>query len=365
MLRFKQFIIEGGNVQIGDVSAERIDLSKIDRDRIVDRLTRTLRVVNLSFQKISGLPLWEPDLFKSKQFLSGSAFHFFNKAIATPEFKMYKNTVGDIDTQVDKAQKEHIKKFLDASEGKKFGYGTLIGYKASGEQYITLWRFDDPAINIQIDIELVDFFKGKPTEWSQFSHSSAWEDMKEGVKGAFQKYLLRAFTTKTLRDIIILKGKKEVPTKVKSTDLAFSVTLGLREKIKPVMDGDKQRMIDGLPVYTEIATKDSTYTSDLKTMFTILFGTNPSASDMKDFASFMGGLRLANKYFTPKEKEMLIVGFSYTLFGPGAQGLYRGDPEQDHKEKSVALKRMLDTLKVSHDQKAIDKMRSDYYASYR
>lgn len=365
MLSFKRFIAEGGNVQIGDVSAERIDLSKIDRDRIVDRLTRTLRVVNLSFQKISGLPLWEPDLFKSKEFLSGSAFHFFNKAIATPEFKKYKNTVGDIDTQVDKAQKEHIRMFLDASEGKKFGYATLIGYKTSGEQYITLWRFDDPGINIQIDIELVDFFKGKPTAWSQFSHSSDWEDMKEGVKGAFQKYLIRAFTTKTLRDIIILKGKKEVPTKVKSTDLAFSVTLGLREKLKPVMDGDKQRMIDGLPVYVEIPTKDSTYTNDLRTMFTILFGTEPSATDMKEFGSFMGGLRLANKYFTDNEKSTLILGFANTLFGPSAQGLYRGDPEQDHKDKSVALKKMIETLKVPYDQKTIDKMRSDYYASYK
>lgn len=366
MISFRQFIVEGGNVQIGDQSAERIDLSKIDRNRIVDRLTRTLRIINLSFQKVSGLPLWEPELFKSKEFLSGSSLHFFNKAIATPEFRKYKNTVGDIDTQVDKAQKENIKKFLDVSEGKTFGYATLIGHKASGEQFITLWQFEDPKINIQIDIELVDFFGGKPTEWSQFSHSSPWEDMKEGIKGVFQKYLMRAFTTRSLRDVIILKGKKQVPTKVKTTDLAFSVALGLREKLKPVLDDNgKQKIMDGLPVFVEIPTKDSTYINDLKAMFTAFFGVAPSGSDMKDFGSFIGGLRLANKYLSENERKTLILGFANTLFGPGAQGLYRGDPELDHKEKSVALKKMIDTLNVNYDKDAIDKMRADYYKDYK
>lgn len=366
MLRFKQFIIEGGNVQIGDVSAERIDLSRVDRNKVVDKLARTLRVVNLSFQKLSGLPLWEPDLFKSKEFLSGSSLHFFNKAIATPEFTKYKKTVGDIDTQVDRAQKDNVKKFLDASEGKKFGYGTLIGYKASGEQFITLWKFDDPELNIQIDIELVDFFKGKPTPWSQFSHSSPWEDMKEGIKGVFQKYLMRAFTTKSLRDVVILKGKKQVPTVTKTTDLAFSVTHGLREKLKPVMDENgKQQMMDGLPVFVEIPTKDSTYINDISSMFTALFGVSPKGSDLKDFESFLGGLRLANKYFSEAERKTLILGFANTLFGPGAQGLYRGDPEQDHREKSVALKKMIDVLNVQPDQKTIDNMRVEYYKNYK
>ena len=126
MLNFKQFILEGGNVQIGDVSAERIDLSKIDRNSIVTRINRTLQMVNLQFQKKYGLPLWNKELFASKKFLSGSAFHFFNKVIATPEFVKYKNTVGDIDTQVDKAQEKNIKEFLDAITGQKFGYVTFI-----------------------------------------------------------------------------------------------------------------------------------------------------------------------------------------------------------------------------------------------
>lgn len=365
MLNFKQFIKEGGNVQIGDVSAERIDLSKIDRNFIVTRINRTLQMVNLQFQKKYGLPLWNKQLFDSKKFLSGSAFHFFNKAISTPEFVKYKNTVGDIDTQVDKAQETNIKEFLDSIVGQKFGYVSLVGYKTSAGQYITLWAFDQPKINIQIDLELVDFNEGSPTEWSQFSHSSDWNDMKEGIKGVFQKYLLRAMTTKTLREIIILKGKRETPTKVTSTDLAFSVGQGLRQKIEPVMDGDSHRVIDGLPVYKEIATKNSTYINDLGIMFEVLFGVKPSKLELELFGSFVGGLQLIKKHFSTSEQQKVIEGFAFTLWGPAAQGLYRNDPALDMKEKNAAFMKMIDTFGIQYNMDKVDAMRVDYYEKYK
>lgn len=365
MLNFKQYIKEGGNVQIGEYEAERIDLNKIDRNSIVTRINRTLQMVNLQFQKKYGLPLWNKELFASKKFLSGSAFHFFNKAIATPEFVKYKNTVGDIDTQVDKAQESNIKEFLDSITGQKFGYVTFIGYKSSAGQFITLWQFSQPKINVQIDLELVDFAEGKPTEWSQFSHSSDWADMKEGIKGVFQKYLLRAMTTKTLRDIIILKGKKETPTKVTSTDLAFSVGQGLRVKIAPVMDDGKHRTIDGLQVYKEIPTKESTYINDLKVMFEVLFGVQPSTLELELFGSYVGGLQLIKKHFSVAEQKKVVDGFAFTLWGPGGQGLYRGNPELDQKEKMAAFMKMIDTLGVGYDENKIDKMRVEYYEKYK
>lgn len=141
MQSFKQFLVCGGNVQIGDVSAERIDLSKLNRASIVHKLTQTLKVVNLGFQKKYGLPLWNKEVFDSREFLSGSAFHFFDKAIPTPEFTKYKNTVGDVDTQVDKAQEKNLGEFLDSITGKTYGYVTFVGYKKSAGQYITLWAF--------------------------------------------------------------------------------------------------------------------------------------------------------------------------------------------------------------------------------
>jgi hypothetical protein len=365
MITFKQFIAEGGNVQIGDVSAERIDLSKINRDSIIVKVNRTLQMVNLQFKKKFGLPIWNKELFASKKFLSGSAFHFFNRSISTPEFKQYKNTVGDIDTQVDKAQEKNIETFLTSIIGETIGYVTFVGYKKSAGQFITLWAFSQPKINIQIDMELVDFANGSPTEWSQFSHSSDWADMKEGIKGVFQKYLMRAFTTKTLRDIIVLKGVKETLTKIKSTDLAFSVQHGLRLKLEPVVENGVQKHIDGLQVYREIPSKGASYINDLKVMFEILFGSKPSSSDIDLFGSFVGGLEIAKKHFNKPELKNVIIGFAHTLWGPGGQGLYRGNPELDQREKMAAFMKMIDVFGVGYNREEIDAMRTSYYKNYK
>lgn len=356
-------LVEGGNVQIGDVSAERIDLTKINREDIVKKLNRTLLVVNLRFQRKYGAPLWNPELFKSKKFLSGSAYHFFNKAIPTKDFVSVKRTVGDVDTQVDKFQEKSIEEFLNSITGEKFAAATFVGFKKSAGQFITLWSFDAPKVNIQIDLELVDFVNGSPTDWSNFSHSSAWEDMTAGVKGVFQKYIIRALTTKSLRDVIILKGKKEVPTKVTTTDLAFSVGQGLRQKLEPVMDGNTHRKHDGMFVYKEITTAKSSYTTDLKIMFEILFGVTPSKVELEMFGSYVGCLTLAKKYFSKAELLNLQRGFVFTLWGPSAQGLYRGDPTSDQEEKQVAYKKMLDFLDLNTTNET-EVMRVAFYKKY-
>ncbi len=365
MLSFKDFlkvqINEGGNVQIGDQEAERIDLSKISRDIITPKIEQLLDDINQQYTIENGIPLWSGDLFKSKKFLSGSAFHFFDNTIATAEFKQYKNTVGDIDTQIDKSMAPEVEKFFVENTGKKFKNATLIGFKKSAGQLITLFAFDDPKINIQIDLEFVDFLNGVPTEWSNFSHSSDWDDIKAGIKGVFQKYLLRALTTKTLRDIIILKGKKEVPTAVKSTDLAFSVTAGLRVKIEPVMDNGVHRVIDGLQVYREIPTAKSTYVTELGAMFEILFGHKPTSTEIKQFGSFIGGCELAKRYFKHNEQSTLILGFANTLWGVGAQLLYRGNPDLDNKEKMIAFNKMIEILGISFNKSEIEKMHREYY----
>lgn len=362
---YQQFIAEGGNVQIGDVSADRIDLSKVDRDYVVKRLDRSLKVINLNFQRQFGLPIWSRDLFKSKEFLSGSSFHFFNKAIKDEQYRTIKRLTGDVDTQCDIAMADQLAQFLDGISGRKMGYMTFIGYKKSAGQYITLWQLEDPKINVQIDFELVDFHKGRPTPWSQFSHSSAWEDMTAGIKGVFHKYLARATTAKTLRDIVVLSGKKETPKKVKSTDLAFSVTAGLRQKIAPVMDGDKQRVMDGLPVFKEIPTKESTYITDLETMFSVLFGRKATSADMKKFNSFVGMTQLVKDYFSDSEKDAVVIGFAHTLWGAGAQGIYRGDPERDNTEKMIAYNKLLEILGQKYHSKTVDEMRLGYYKSYK
>lgn len=371
MLTFKKFITEGGNVQIGEYEAERIDLSKIDRSSIVTRINRTLQLVNLMFKKKYGLPLWNEELFANKKFLSGSAFHFFNKAIPTPEFKQYKSTVGDIDTQVDAAQEDNIREFLKSITGEKFSYVTFIGFKETAGQFITLWQFSAPQINIQIDMEMVDFEKGQPTEWSQFSHSSPWADMKEGIKGVFQKYILRALTSRTLKDVYILKMKgrgkarAETPELTKSNTLAFSVQYGLRDKLEPVIEDGKQKHIDGIPVFRELpAGTPSSYVKDLAVIFEILFGVKPTPVDLELFSSFTGCLALIKKYLSKEDAEKIISGFSLIIFGKGAQGLYRGNPALDQKEKMTAFLKMHEILGIPYDEK-YDEMRVTYYETYK
>ena len=362
-MRVREVILEGGNVQIGAQSAQRLDLTKLKRDQLIPVLDQLLQAINAGFAKMHKRALWSPQLVASRKFLSGSAFHFFNVAgIPSDQFVKYKPTVGDIDTQVDQSLLEPAKQFLDAATGKQFGPATLIGYKPSVEQLITLWAFSDPPVNVQIDLEFVEYEGDEPTEWSQFSHSSAWNDIEAGIKGVFHKYLLRALSTPSLRDVVILSGKRETPKVVKTTDLAFAVTRGLRYKLRPVMDGNVQREMDGLKVYKEIPTKESTYETNLYVIAKIFFGNQFDAGDIEKFWSYLGTLELVKKYFDREQQSAVITGFVYTLFGAGAQELYRGDPKQDAADKNAALEIMSKTLGVSYDKKSVDAMRKDYYS---
>ena len=89
MISFKQFIKnhlnEGGNVTIstqsGNVSADKIDLTKTNRDAIAVDILTALHLFNSAFKQEYNVPIWNDELFSSKKFLSGSSLHFLNKNI--------------------------------------------------------------------------------------------------------------------------------------------------------------------------------------------------------------------------------------------------------------------------------------------
>lgn len=357
-------LTEGGNVIINDVPAQRINLQKIKREDIVPQIYELLMTLNKDFAKSYGLPLWNKSLITSKKFLSGSAFHFFDTTIPDDEFRAVKPSVGDVDTQIDRAQAKNVAEFLNKISGKKFKGVTFVGFKNSVDTIICVFSFDNPAVNVQIDLEFVDFSNGKPTEWSLFAHSSDWNDLKSGIKGVFHKFLLRALTTKTIKDIILLSGKRKTPKKMRSTELAFSVVKGLRYKMEPKLDEyGNQEMQDGLPVFDELPTSKSTFYTDLKVIFTMLFGGNPTKQEITKFGSFIGGVELMNKYFSSDEKKAAVEGFVFTLWGPYAQLLYRGDPVSDNNEKSIAYNKMIEILGSGFRHPNVNKMRVDYYKS--
>lgn len=365
MKTFKQFLFEGGNVQIGAEEANRIDLKRISRDAIVPILYKGLEAINKEFEKQMHMPLWSKELFKSKEFLSGSAFHFFDQGIHTVDFTSVKSTVGDIDTQVDSNMSPMISTFLTNNVGMLAGELQLIGHKDSAGQFISLWKLPKYGINVQIDFEAVDFKDGKPTDWAQFSHSSHMSDLKEKIKGVFQKYLLRAIGAKDIDDFVILTGKKEVPKVKKATELAFSVTKGLRVKLQPVMDGNIHRKDEiGRAVYREIDSKLATnYVTDLDVMFEMWFGHLPSAQDKELMKSFVGLVDLCVQNFNSHQLEFILAGFIHTLWGPGAQSLYRGDPKSDLDEKMIAFAYIANKFNIPI--KKYDIVIADYYKTLK
>ena len=367
----KTILNEGGNVVIGDAEANRIDSAA--RATVVPIIDAALKAINASFAKTHHrTPLWSPKLIANKEFLSGSAFHFFDRAtISDADFARVKKTVGDIDTQVDKDQKEAIYAWLKSlTIGAQIGNAVFRGFKPSGEQFITLWTFPDIVMgtkagkqiptNVQIDLELKAFAKGAPSAWSRFSASSAWEDLSQGIKGVFHKYLIQSLASLTETDFLerklVGRGKARALQDVPATDnlLSFSVSSkeggGLRVKYDPVIDPKtkKPEMKDGLPVMT--ARPTTGYEQDIGKIFATLFGRRLDPKQIREvepkFWSFSGLLEVINTYLSKNEKQVVLNSFIEKTFGESAQGLYVNDPEKDAAEKLVAISYMLKALKM-------------------
>lgn len=367
MLEFKKWLLQmGGNVQFGDVSADRIRMNDFNRKKVVSEISKGLKAVSDRFQDKHGIPLWRDELFKTNEFLSGSSLHLFNlKDISDEEFKKHKATVGDIDTQVDGEMKSQIDSFLKSiSIGEKIGNIIFQGSKPSGDQFITLWNIPSLGLNVQVDLELVGYSNGKPTPWSTFSHSSAWEDIKSGVKGVFQKYILRSLNSRSAKDVLIQaktsRGKDKI---LHTSELAFSLR-GLRTKLSPVLDiNGKQLVKDGKLVYKEIDTEDSFFETDLDILFKVFFGIKGTPNEIEQFKSFVGILALAKKYFNKNDLKKILNGFANLLWGSDAQSLVRGGPQEDFDTKKIPFDLMLSTFevgKIEDYQAIIDSFYKEY-----
>lgn len=317
----------GGNYtsELTGIQAETIDLTRVSRSVVASAILTAIRDIN------DQLDLWTCESVDALQIISGSSKWLFDStAIDTESLIKIKPKFGDIDLQCNKYDEAKLRQFL---ESKPIVAGcTLIDYKKSGNQFITLWEFSSVDLNIQIDFELVDFNETTrlPTEWSKFAHSSSMEDLKCGVKGVFHKYLIRAITTKYLREGIEVSqsGKAKLPANVYPT-VAFSVDHGIRHKYD-------QQLINGV-LYLH-KPKAPTYSKQLSDLFKILFDACPTEYDLNNLSSFVGLIKLINKYVkTNSEKALIIDGFKRLLYGHGAQSLYKDDKSRDLVEKFHAL----------------------------
>lgn len=406
-------INEGGNALINGEMADRIDSNA--RAEVIPILTVALNDINNSFKSFSGKDLWSPKLLASRKFLSGSSFHFFDREnISDLEFHEAKPTVGDIDTQVDKDLRETIIEWLKSIPLKsKIGDAVYVGLKGTepgeekhlaGGQLITLWNFPNIEIemegangiktrrgtNIQIDLELKTFETpagqdyAQPTRWSLFSASSAWEDLKLGIKGVFHKYLIQSMTTLTSKEVIVRKPKYNRKTKsydsfeyseAKYRNLfTFAVSSkeggGLRTTYEPIMlDKDTQETMNGLPLYQEKGTTG--YEQDVDQIFANIFGDRVSIEDVRKYGtkldSFVGLLDILNTVCNDDEKIKIRDRFISKCLGfeeGRAQELDAINPGKDRNDKLAAINLLVLKLKVQLPDN-FDTIVDTYYQNYK
>lgn len=375
----KTAIIEGGNVEIDGHQAQHINLKVHQRGFIVPILNNLLHGINHAYHAQYKDSLWAPKSLNSQEFLSGSSLHFFNTAgITDQQFVQHKPTVGDIDTMVDLNKRDNLAAFLQSVQGQKVGPAVFLGYKLGNEQFSSLWEFHNPPIKVQIDFEFVKFDQEAPTQWAKFSHSSSWDDLQAGVKGVFHKYIIQSLAGLTRQDFLLRKlvgrGKARAEQDVPTTDnmVSFAVSSkeggGLRQKYDPVIDPatGQPLVTDGLPVMT--ARPTSGYIQDVGQIFSTIAGHRISPAQAKKlepkFWSFVGILDIMNHILDDEEKEQVANSFIEKLFGKGAQGLYKGDPNKDANEKNAALNKLFSVLKISVPR-TLDDLRREYYDAYK
>lgn len=371
-------LFEGGNLAVGDHHADHIDLSKLPRKDIAKEIKNVLIALNILFTKQYKTPIWTVDVMRSGEFFSGSSLHFFNVSeIEDAAFVEKKPTVGDVDTMVPKECEGNLAELFISMKDKTVGNAVFRGYNRGNEQFSALFELPMYKVNIQVDFEFVEFSNGIPTEWSKFSHSSSWDDIQQGVKGVFHKWLIQSITALGTQDFYLRKmtgrGKlrTEVDVPVSDSVLSFAVSSkeggGLRKKYVPVIgpDGNPEQK-DGKPVMRTAPAEG--YIRDLSSIFQMLLGPkiNPKYYDevKSKFWSFTGLLQVLSKVLNSKEKQLVAKKFLEKAIGPGAQGMYRNDPEKDIKEKTKAINVFYQTMNIPVPS-ALQSMMDTYRQGYK
>lgn len=191
---FLNFISEGGNVKLNGVSADPISISKESRKPITTDVAGFLHGLSNSHKLQHGSHIFGENnsAISDGSAFSGSTHHLFDKNINDEEFAHHKPIVGDLDVKVNR---EHLGTLADHLQpGKQYGKYTVVGHKKSADGYNALIKHDNGQVH-QIDFEGSNYEKNSPSEFDKFAHSSNWQDVKSGIKGAHHKILLNAVGT--------------------------------------------------------------------------------------------------------------------------------------------------------------------------
>jgi len=347
----------GGNTTIKtkdgtSISAERIPLKKIGRDKFIKKFQRFLLKLNSDFKKVYKHPIWE----NTDEILNGGIFNGSTSFIMDPNYDSneiikYKPSAGDLDVMIPREYAKDVYNFLQKNEGKEFIPGIrYIGNNAQSENKlgntiicIVNAKFGDISVQAQMDLELSDMVLGIGTDWAKLAHSSAFEDAKAGIKGVAAKFLLRAivgaknqidknFVVATPSSTINnIKLKTKQPKDIRL--LNFGVDSGVGAGYELMMKNGKPVEISGNKVYREKKRSEKSYDKNVQNLMKVLFGIDNLKST--DLHSFISLLNLSNKYINKKTKEKILDRFMKILFGESGQAQYiEPDVKEDIELKS-------------------------------
>jgi len=380
MIRFRDFIKidEGGNLKVGNVEAQKIDMSKSGRKEFREKSLSLFKELNRLYKSKYKENLWKNEkLLDSGVMFNGSTSFIFSPNYSDEEILAHKTKSGDIDIITPKDKGENLWLLLKDLKNKEIIPGvTYLGNNRAtkdklGNQInaIFMMQFENGyKVPAQVDFELLDVSpEGEPDEFARFSHSSSFEDLKSGNKGVAHKYLLISMagaatyqdnvyvvTPKSTKEKYTLKKRAGAP-KTDITNAKFSVDKGLRFAYEK-----QDWTIDGKPVFKEIPASKSTYTQDLENIFYFIFGKKPSKAELKKMWSYVGLIDLIKKYLNKSQINKIYDRLFERTWGKFGQELERDSAEVDYEIKNAMMKYFENTFKIKRPESKV----KAYYEKY-
>jgi len=326
-----------------------------------------IRKLSVTINK--SLKFWRDDnpYIQNGYIFNGSSQHLMNPAIdkvlqkitndPSISLERIKDKYGDIDIIIPKEKLEELTSWLDNKDNNKaewtptdknkitdeFYYvGRTKSYAAIPDQLVTIFWYKPNNLVVQVDFEgdnMVIDSNGyeKPSTWTKFSKDSPLDDLAKGIKGLAGAILLRALARGTTRldNVIVLtpggatkfkeKGegalKDREISKNQRDSLPSEYTLntggggvGIRKAYKylgKVKGKDAYEFIEA-----QLGKKmGSEFSSiiDLNKIFKIIFNKNPSATDIDNFRSFQGLLKMMNRNLDNNTKSIVMSRFQEIL----------------------------------------------------
>lgn len=382
----------GGNVVVKDINgneiqAVKVDLKQVGRSNVIKQARELFSALNVLHEAKFGSPLWvDSKMLKDAVVFNGSSSFILSDNFTDDEILKVKPTMGDIDIAIPEQYAETLFSLLSGLHGKRVSSNVeFVGQNRTsssslGTQINCIFRFLEPVeYLVQVDFEFLPFEEtGAPTEWARFSHSSSFEDAKDGVKAVHHKYLIRALVggVSVRPDIVIATAKStwdnyKITAASKKGDVArmlkFSVDHGVRVAYQPLLDPNGNEITDnGKIVYKEIPTSSSDYKKTLVEIFKLVFN-DVDSKDVNKLWTFKGVVELCGKYLTKSQQKDVAERYFALLWGlkpQRAQELERANPEEDLKVKSGGWN-LFKKLTGIKDPAGFEGILQEYYSTYR